>query len=735
MNNVLPLLLLFGTILSTGLTTTSAQTSETLTTERIPRDIIFDTGMQINLVLIGDSWSEEDKNQITTRLLQSYTPIISSKDEPAGVRYNYTYNFKSEPEQVSEELFEFIDSIGVKTTVPAPIESSIFAQQPELATEGLVYKLINAYRVEEKLADLEREEGYTIYFFKPSKQELGYLHSYGAFTTDPDTNRAFVQEGMMGFGGKHRFYFIDLTSGPWIYPYLPISETQAFSEYHENIHDLEEKEEYYNLIADLVNDAIRLLFTPSYLYPPVYKLNYRMQVFLIDMTSGRIFHDIAEDYIKKESIEQAFVKLIPYAQWQSEIKGQTFDSLPRELQRAILKSLSFPSGSGKATLIKSSDFIIELRKWVQETLTEEEIRLQEEESKTTVFVPTILFVFDTDAYVDRVPVVGAAIPDPADNKRPCCAIVAVNKHALTDFGTGLSTLAVHEMGHVLGLRHPHDGYGELKGEFNSWFFDWSYTPMTYASPTILGCGLAGERCGLVVTEFGRFNIDAMDRGLVLSLLDQVQFNLYDFLLELEGKGYDKDNLPSDIESNLTSIDSDVERSKELFTEMNYFKFETLEVTGEPSDLMDDAFDFALNAFTNSESLLEESGRLPEIGPKSSVSGINTLDISEPLFVDDNGVESNIQEISESVLIKSSVSSRLAQKINFTAIIQIKDSEGFTISLTARDFSISSNENAEPSLSWIFERPGQFSIEIFLWERLDKPVPLSPVQKAEVILVR
>src|SRR5574341_741148 len=415
------------------------RTFDAFALEIADRDIIIDTNMTINLVLIGGSWSDEDRAQITKRVLHSYVPMISSEEKAAGVKYNYTFNFESESEQVSSDLFKFIDSIAVKTSVPFPIEQWMFARQAQFESEGLLYKFIDAFRVEAWLKDLQRQEGYTIYFLKPSKQQLGYLHTYGALTKDPDTNREFVEEGLMGFGGKHRFYFIDLTAGPWYYPLIQISESRVLSEFHKNIYDIENDEEYYDLISNYVNDAITLLFTPSYLYTPVYKLHYKTQIFLIDMTSGRALYDVATTYLKPELIEEAFVKLIPYAQWESEITGESFDSLPRELQLAILNSVTFQrTAVGDTALVKSSELAVELAKWTQTTLTEEELRLAEEEAEATVFVPIVLFVFDTPAYVDKVPVVGSAIPDPEDKTIPCCAIVAVDKHSLLVYRSGRS---------------------------------------------------------------------------------------------------------------------------------------------------------------------------------------------------------------------------------------------------------------------------------------------------------
>ncbi len=736
MNRVLSSLLLFSTILFSLIANAGAQTSDKLVVERTPKDIMINTQMQINLVLIGDIWSEHDKAEITKRLLPSYTPMILSKGVPAGVGYNYTYIFSSEPDDVADRLFKFIDSIGVKTSVPGPIFNWMYSQQPQLVKEKILYKLIDAFRVEDWLASLDQQEGYTIYFFKPSEQQLGYVHTYGAITTDPDTNKTFVREGMMGYGGKHRLYFIDLSAGPWVYPFIPISETEAISEFHKNIHDLQTDEDFYDLIAHYVNDAVMQLFTPSYLYTPVYRLNYRMEVLLIDMTSGRTFRDVASDYIKKAAIEQAFAKLIPYAQWTSDIKGQSFEVLPRDLQRAILKSLFFQGPADNPTiLVKSSEFITELEKWTQTTSTKEELSSQQEEAKKTVVVPIVLFVFDTDAYVDRVGVVGVAAPEPQDKTSPCCAIVAVGKHALFDFGAGLSTLAIHEMGHVIGLAHPHDGYNNTAGElFTDWFFDWSYSPLSYASPTVFGCGLPDNRCGLVVSEFGRFNIDAIDRGLVLSLLDQVQHNLYNSVSQLKEKGYDEYNSPPEIRSRISEIDYDVQKSKDLFMKMNYFNFTAFVNSTNTSDLANDAFDFALKAFSNSQSLLQESNDLPK--SKSTGYRVDTLDVSEPSFTTEKGGKSDVYKISQPISMNSTIHSNADQKVNFTLMIQIKDSEGFTIFLGEQTFSALPEERVAISspLPRIFERAGEYTIEIFLWTGVDNPVPLSPVRNAFLHLV-
>ncbi|MGH9878924.1 MAG: hypothetical protein ACRD5H_14940, partial [Nitrososphaerales archaeon] len=184
---------------------------------------------------------------------------------------------------------------------------------------------------------------------------------------------------------------------------------------------------------------------------------------------------------------------------------------------------------------------------------------------------------------------------------------------------------------------------------------------------------------------------------------------------------------------LSGINDDLQKSKEFFAQMNYFNFTSFG-DAENSLATDDAFDFALQASTNSQWLLEEVRVLPTNMDKSGLFG-NVLDISDPLFIDENNVTSSIHEIGEPVVIESAVTGKLDHKINFTAIIQIKDSDGYTVALESLGFAIAEDETTKPSFSFVFERSGEFDVSIFLWTELDNPVPLAPVTNAKITLVR
>ena len=605
-----------------------------LSPSREPKEILFTSNMQINLVVVGDQWSEEDQEAISSKLIKSYKPILLEQNVPIGVEYNYNYTFVSADDLFATRLYTFIEGATLEVEMPEPIAQWVVAAHPEFGdVRSVAYRIVHAQEVEELIMDnWELADGYTIFFFMPHNDELNYLHTYGMLTNDPDTDQQFLQEGMMGFGGTYRFYFIDLTAGPWIYPpgFVSCEDAQSamcdqvnFTE-NKNIYDIASAEESYEIISEYVNNAVSLLYTPSYVYPSFYRLNHDVSIFLIDFTAERELYGAAEEFINRDLIEREFRHLLPYVNWTSSVLGLSVDDLPEDLRDTIIDSMGIMSVDGSDVVIVDSAALIDgLDKWALGELTEEELKELEEKAETTVIIPVFIFVFDNEAYVDQYGLVGLAAPDPTDPSIPCCTIVATSKYDVSLTGQGLTVLAIHETAHVLGLAHPHDGYRPDIGNFVDWFFDWSYTPLTYGAPTANGCGL-NELCGMVIAEFGKFNFDAIDRGMVLSILDEAQFNVYDAMLLLDDLGYDSSTTPSEITSNLSAIDSDVEEAKKHFESMNYFRLVTFRDPSSIMNPMDDALDYALRALKTSEQLLKDAKELESL--MSEKPAIN-LDIS------------------------------------------------------------------------------------------------------------
>jgi hypothetical protein len=87
-----------------------------------------------------------------------------------------------------------------------------------------------------------------------------------------------------------------------------------------------------------------------------------------------------------------------------------------------------------------------------------------------------------------------------------------------------------------------------------------------------------------------------------------------------------------------------------------------------------------------------------------------------------------------IKIKSDVENNTTGVLTFAFIVQIKDSDGITVQLSWMDgIKVAPRDKIEAMQSWIPEKPGEYLIEIFVWESIADPDPMSPVRKAIAIV--
>ncbi|MGH9910571.1 MAG: hypothetical protein ACRD32_08020, partial [Nitrososphaerales archaeon] len=144
--------------------------------------------------------------------------------------------------------------------------------------------------------------------------------------------------------------------------------------------------------------------------------------------------------------------------------------------------------------------------------------------------------------------------------------------------------------------------------------------------------------------------------------------------------------------------------------------------------------------TSLKSSADASGTIPI---KASVQISNTLEFvgvqraiqTDYKLEDDMGNIVTSPKFSNSYKIESTVHNNTAQPLQLEFIVQIKDENGIVEFLESLTKEVAPNDSITPSLDWKPEMKGKYIIEIFVWQNLDSPSPLSPVMKSGTIIVQ
>ncbi len=88
-------------------------------------------------------------------------------------------------------------------------------------------------------------------------------------------------------------------------------------------------------------------------------------------------------------------------------------------------------------------------------------------------------------------------------------------------------------------------------------------------------------------------------------------------------------------------------------------------------------------------------------------------------------------VDQQVQIESDLTNAQDRFQSFAYIVQIKNSDGITVSLAWITGSLSPNQHLSPALSWTPERAGVYLAEIFVWDSITNPDPLSPPLHLEI----
>lgn len=495
--------------------------------------------LTINVVFVGYEQGagpqQIDENALLAELPSTYRPLLRipsfyGENQFLGLTFNYNFNLVYADNTFENSFFGYLDSI--KSPAPLTIYQGAYNFQSAASLSITDNYHIDAPSVEQWLANNAGSIGvdtteYTVFFVNWFGRPDFVHHVYTKTDEpDPDTGYNFgalrdsrkliawggttANDEESGLGSLHRIWFYDLSAGPegwtdnWNVDIADFDGNGAIEYRMPPVWEYGNMNAYRpfdNLAGDLGKVtryvAIDELFTTSPIYKPAISppalpedLQLDINVYQIDPNAdGTSFFDVA-------LIVSELDELLAQSSVSAEMNSIQFKSPFQKVYNCFFNDVS--CFGNKLFGIAFADLFLFHQNHLMQYL----------EGDGDYEVPIFAFNTTDDLFTCCL---GFADDNWADGTQSF--VFAWDAPFLRDAGYGFSTTTIHEVGHHVGLSHPHDGYdyeadidfGPADEFYFVWSGDESNSMMSYID---------------LNWDFSQFDQDNMNRFLVSTYINQ-----------------------------------------------------------------------------------------------------------------------------------------------------------------------------------------------------------------------
>jgi hypothetical protein len=473
----------------------------------------------IDIVLIGFDPNAINRSDLSALLPATSSPAVrypqfyGLSGRAVGLAYEFKYLLTRKSRQFEDQFFRFLSRTG------APGNPTVYMNAYNNQTNNVVdvtgpVLYIDGPSVERWLETNAnpRKNGYTLYFINWYGRQDFRFHAYTKMgDPDPDTGvdfGNFQSSAMIAWGGaRSRSWFYDFSAGPeWNTSNWVVDATDLNDDGDEE-YRMPPVWEYatggYREPAALGYDmglltryvAIDLLFAPSPLFDPLVTAPGALGRKIADVT---MFEDDTAssgvDFIDTGFARESWERFQPYYPWRTALR----DVNPIDANAKQSLDIFTGTSDDEGCWAPFGDPLAQLFCFFSEHVS----AYVPAYSPRDYVAPVFAFNTTEDGLGEQFGLLGFADDNWVDGAQTF--VFAFDADVYRDFGYGFTATIIHEVGHHIGLSHPHDGLDpetgvdfDASGEFFfAWAGDESETVMHYLT---------------LSNQFGEHNRDSMYR--------------------------------------------------------------------------------------------------------------------------------------------------------------------------------------------------------------------------------
>ena len=460
--------------------------------------------LTIKIVLLGFSSTDLNSSYLTSGINQipvKYQQVLQGPIN-TGVMFNFTYQYVYEkPNSTLVQSFaQYLNSIvREQDTVPGQTISRL--SNPALNNTGTRVSLVHNYfydagKIENWLTSNQTlfgavpTAGYTLFIADLSSlipsfsyqeyqayntkcpavcttSQTATAHYYNRTVTDPDLGLQLTRHYMTGWGGTGRIYYTDLSAGTsyWTNE-LPIQV--AAGAVGVNLSTPYGRIWAAEFINDYIAGAVYNLFAADQLYPVSYAQNYHFHLFVFDNRTGaeKAKGPKISTTLNTTMVQAELANLLPFATVTVSAKFSNVTDYP-QLAAVVANATTKVKDPALSIPIVDARLVWNwLSSYSENHMTQ---FINATRTTTTYDIPGFLFAFQgnyTFAFTFkenialREPpgsITGVALGDMILVDQSNATLTAGNDPSTYNQprkGMGFTRVAIHELGHMMGLNHP-----------------------------------------------------------------------------------------------------------------------------------------------------------------------------------------------------------------------------------------------------------------------------------------